>query len=100
MALMVLTLCVLVLIGAALIRRPCPRPSYALRLAGSRLRLGRSIAAAGRDALLRIRGDRQGDQDRNEAGISHSSTRVVRLASLNDTSILHQNVMPCTLIWA
>jgi len=103
LALMVLTLCVLVLVGAALIRRPRLSPSFALRLTGSGLRLGRPIAAAGRDALLRIRGDRQGDQDRNEAGISHSSTRVVRLASLNDTPILPQN--PCTfaplyLIWA
>jgi hypothetical protein len=84
LALVVLTLIVLPLIGLVLIalalarvapvRRPLFGSPLGLRLAGSRLRLGGSIAAAGRDALLRIRRDWQGDQDRNEAGISHSST--------------------------
>jgi hypothetical protein len=97
---------VLTVAPAALARRPPVGSLFGLSLAGSGLRLGGSIIAARRDALLRIRGDRQGDQDRNKAGISHSSTRVVRLASLNDKYILHQiRVQRCTVaplhpIWA
>jgi len=93
--LIVLTLNVLALVAAAMFPLPLLGPSVRLSLAGSGLRLGRSIIAARHDALLRIRGDRQGDQDRNEAGISHSSTHVVRLASLNDVSILHQKGVGC-----
>ena len=80
----------LALVAVTLFLRPLLGPAFGSRLVGSRLCLSGSLAASRRDALLRIRSDRQGDQDRNEAGISHSSTRVVRLASLNDTSILHQ----------
>ena len=96
--LIVLTLNIWALVGAVMISLPLFRPPVRLSLAGARLRLGGSIIAARHDALLRTRGDRQGDQDRNEAGISHSFTRVVRLASLNDKYIVPQNgVQGCTL---
>lgn len=42
----------------------------------------------GRALLLRAGGQRQCEKDSDETDISHSTFRVVRLASLNDNSIV------------
>ena len=69
------------------------RPVFAGALAPALLCLT-GVGSSGRASLLRARAQRQCEDDGQQTDVSHGITydswRVVRLASLNDSSIVHQ----------
>ena len=75
-------------VGLAIVRAP-----LAGALAAAALFHLIGVGSPGRAPLLRARGQRQCEDDGNETDVSHSMTydswRVVTLASLNDSSIVH-----------